>query len=111
MNTEAAFVLVLQFNVNAYAYAERMCMKVEYKVRRVTRYVVTRFHQSDCGSAGGSETKGEYANGEVAYQVAYALAAEEHKRLGYPEDDERIQYPKIPDEVSIPPQGVFIDSL
>lgn len=69
-------------------------MQVEYRVRPVTRYIVTRFHQCDDGT--GVETKGEYANAQVAYEVGYALAKEEHQRLGYPIGDERIQYPKSP---------------
>lgn len=67
-------------------------MKVEYKVRPVTRYIVTCYRE-DCKS-GSSETKGEFSNGDVAYQVAYALAKNEHNSLGYPPGDERIQYPK-----------------
>lgn len=67
-------------------------MQVEYRVRPVTRYIVTRYHSE--GSLSGCETKGEYDSPEVAYQVGYALAKEEHHRLGYPIGDERIQYPR-----------------
>jgi hypothetical protein len=80
-------------------------MKTEYKVRTVTRYVVTRYHEGD--GCVGSDTKGEFDNGQVAYQVAYALAKEEHQRLGYPPGDMRIIYPEIPDGVSVPPQGTY----
>lgn len=66
-------------------------MQVEYRVRPVTRYIVTRFHKTDNG--GGVETKGEFDSPVVAYEVGYALAKEEHQRLGYPVGDERIQYP------------------
>ena len=69
-------------------------MKVEYRVRPVTRYVVTRYHESESGRTGGVETKGEYDNADVAYQVAYALAKQEHETLGYPVGDERIIYPQ-----------------
>jgi hypothetical protein len=68
-------------------------MKVEYRVRPVTRYVVTRWHESDEGRTGGSESKGEYDSFEMAYEVAYALAKDEHDRLGYPPGDERVRYP------------------
>ena len=67
--------------------------KLEYRVRPVTRYVVTRFHQDETGGA-GVETKGEFGNEAVAYEVAYALCRDEHQRLGYPLADERIQYPE-----------------
>lgn len=68
-------------------------MKVEYKIRPVTRYVVTRYAVTDCGES-GSSVKGEYDNADVAYQVGYALAKEEHDRLRYPPGDERILYPQ-----------------
>jgi hypothetical protein len=67
-------------------------MKVEYKVRAVPRYVVTRFY--DDGQSAGSEVKGEFDNEEMAREVAYALCKDEHQRLGYLPGDMRIQYPK-----------------
>ena len=67
--------------------------KVEYRVREVTHYIVTRYHESASGATGGSEQKGEYNNPEIAHEVAYALCSEEHRRLGWPLDDDRIQYP------------------
>lgn len=69
-------------------------MEVEYKVRQVTRYVVTRFYRDDDCGTGGVETKGEYGNEDIAHEVAYALAKEEHARLGYDVGDERIKYPE-----------------
>ena len=68
-------------------------LKVEYRVREVTRYHVTRHYSSLDERTGGTEQKGEYDNPNIAYEVAYALAKEEHSRLGYPLDDERIKYP------------------
>lgn len=50
-------------------------MKIEYKVRPVTRYVVTRFH--DDGRNQGSELKGQFDNELTAYEVANALARHE----------------------------------
>jgi hypothetical protein len=83
-------------------------MKIEYKVRPVTRYVVTRFHQEEVPNStmvhGGSDTKGEFDNFDIAYAVAYALAKEEHDRLGWLPGDERIQYPGIPEGVEVPPK-------
>jgi hypothetical protein len=69
-------------------------MKIEYKVRPITRYVVTRYEQSDCGRVGNSTTKGEYDNANVAHEVAYALCSAEHEALGWDIADERIQYPR-----------------
>jgi hypothetical protein len=66
---------------------------IEYRVRPVTRYVVTRYHRD--GDGGGCEMLGEYDNGGVAYQVAYALCRQEHSRLGWPPGDTRINYPSV----------------
>lgn len=79
-------------------------MKVEYRVRAVTRYIVTRYYEESQGpdrGLCGSEFKGEFDSDRVAYEVGYALAKEEHQRLGYPIGDERIQYPEFP---STPPK-------
>ena len=70
-------------------------MKTEYKIRVVNRYIVTRYHEEDNGLASCS-TKGEYDNADMAYEVGYALAKEEHERLGYPIGDMRIIYPEHP---------------
>lgn len=72
-------------------------MLIEYRVRPVTRYVVTRFEtsgpsESGCGQA-GSSTRGQFENEEVAFEVAYALCKAEHDALGWAEDDSRISYP------------------
>ena len=70
---------------------------IQYKVRPVTRFIVTRFegfdHPDGRGCA-GSDTKGEFDNFDTAYQVGYALCRDEHQRLGWPLDDERIKYPE-----------------
>jgi len=76
--------------------------KIEYRVRPVTRYVVTRLHRSDDGRQGGVETKGEYDNESIAFEVGYALCRQEHNFLGFPLDDERIVYPQM---ASPPPGG------
>lgn len=66
--------------------------KIEYRVRPVTRFIVTRYEQ---GSEHGSiSERGEYGNAEVAYEVGYALCKAEHERLNFPPGDERIQYPE-----------------
>ena len=72
--------------------------KIEYRVRPVQRYVVTRYHeQADntgqvCGA--GCETRGEFTNEEQANSVAYALCKLEHIQQGWPPGDERILYPE-----------------
>lgn len=45
--------------------------KVEYRVREVTRYVVTRYYES--GKVRLSATRGEFENLDTAQRVAYAL--------------------------------------
>jgi hypothetical protein len=69
---------------------------IEYKVRPVTRYVVTRFEDygPESNKGGASETNGEFDNAQTAYAVAYALCRTEHEQLGWPVGDERIQYPR-----------------
>lgn len=74
--------------------------RIEYSVRPVTRYIVARFEseidEEDGRGSMGSEGRGEYDNEHVAYEVAYALAKADHDRMGWPLDDERIQYPEPP---------------
>lgn len=74
-------------------------MKVEYKVRPITRYVVTRYEENERGAA--CDQRGIYENGELAYQVAYALCKAEHDASGLPIDSEAFQYPEIPADVSV----------
>lgn len=74
---------------------------IEYRVRPVTRYVVTRFESEKVPpgvgtTAGVSRTLGEYENDDTAYQVGYALCRAEHEQLGYPLGDMRIIYPSRP---------------
>ena len=74
-----------------------MDTKIEYRVRPVTRFIVTRFEQQTNQEgdviAAASTQCGEYDNFDKAYEVGYALAAADHKRLGWPPGDERIAYP------------------
>ncbi len=75
---------------------------ISYRVRKVTRYLVTRHEQkladNGCGEVGSSTERGEYFNAEVAYQVACALCKAEHDAAGTPPGDEVFQYPRHPDE-------------
>lgn len=71
---------------------------VEYRVKEIKRYIVTRHerevHENGSESGGvASQLTGEYPNWDTAYAVAYALCKEEHGRLGYDPCDMRIQYP------------------
>jgi hypothetical protein len=74
-----------------------MDTKIEYRVRPVTRYVVTRYESSggseSCGSVVG---KGEYDNPDIAYEVGYALAKADQERLRLPPGDTRIMFPVHP---------------
>ncbi len=69
---------------------------IEYKVRPVTRYSITRFERG-ANDTGSSRVLGEHDIYDTAYQVAYALCRADHERLGYPFTDERIQYPRHQD--------------
>jgi len=64
---------------------------IEYSVRPVTRYFVTRY--SADGSTAGVETKGEYESHDVAHQVAYALCKAEHDAAGTGPGDVNFVYP------------------
>lgn len=74
---------------------------IQYQVRTVSRYIVTRYAYKSEGNCtepppGVSSTKGEYNNADVAFEVAYALCKAEHEALGYPPDDMRVMYPGHP---------------
>lgn len=71
-------------------------MLIEYRVKTVTRYIVTR-HVSE-QNGGSTEQRGEYHNAELAYNVAYALAKDEHERRGWKPGDLRMRYPKLQEE-------------
>jgi hypothetical protein len=75
---------------------------IEYRVRPVTRYVVTRYEQKS-GSASVTG-HGEFDNWDTAHPVAYALCKAEHDRLGWPIGDERIQYPSHDRPPTEPPE-------
>ncbi len=72
--------------------------KIEYRVRPVTRYIITRYEEGDGGRSCGSSCLGEHDSPEVAFEVGYALCKVEHDRLGWPPGDERITYPRRPGE-------------
>lgn len=47
------------------------------------------------------EELGRYTDAGVAYEVAYALCERECEELGYPPEDNRIQYPERPEESTV----------
>lgn len=61
-------------------------MVVQYQVRPITRYVVTRYEKQPPNEHGlcasGCSTRGEYDNANVAFEVAYALCKSEHDASG-----------------------------
>lgn len=62
-------------------------MTIEYRVRPVTRYLITRFEAKD-NTNGGSEGYGELENWELAITIAQRLAkAEEGAVYIYPDAD------------------------
>jgi hypothetical protein len=79
-------------------------MTVEYRVRPVTRYIVTRFHEEDSpkGKAFGCDQRGEFDNAVMAYSVAYALCKLEHDLSGEPLDSANFVYPVDPMQAGEP---------
>lgn len=79
----------------------RLGVNVQYRVREVKRFIVTRYEWHEVhgdggtgsGPSGSQQLTGEYPNWDTAYAVGHALCKAEHERLGYPIDDMRIQYP------------------
>lgn len=70
-------------------------MKIEYRIRAVERYIVTRFEEdTEFRNAGSRQIGGEHDNAEVAYQVAYALARKEQEDLGLPPGDMGVIFPE-----------------
>lgn len=87
---------------------EPTSLRVEYRVRPVTRHIVTRYaceapDGASTSPTGASSQHGEFDNYDTAYAVAYALASAEHQRLGYPLDDMRIIYPQAPEASAAAP--------
>lgn len=67
----------------------------EFRVRPVTRYIVTSYHEYEGGAktTSGGRAHGEFENADTAYQVAYALCRQKHEQLGYAPGDMRVKYP------------------
>lgn len=72
---------------------------IEYRVKPVTRFIVTRCsrEESPCrsmGTAGRVETRGEFDNAETAQAIAYALCKLEHDLSGEEPGSMNFIYPK-----------------
>jgi hypothetical protein len=78
--------------------------RVEYRVRPVTRFIVTCCEEWNLpeGSPNGQTPerrvveRGEFDNPDMAWEVGYALAKQRHELIGWPVGDDRIQYPQHP---------------
>lgn len=73
----------------------------EFKVRPVTRYIVTRYDgvKRANGTESGSSPRqlgNEFANADTAYEVAYALARQEAEHRHLPIDSMGVIYPRHP---------------
>lgn len=68
-------------------------VRVTYSVKPVTRYLVKRETASPGSTIERFEVMGEFSDETAAYEAARALCSAEHRSLGYPLDDPRIQYP------------------
>lgn len=68
--------------------------KIEYRVRPITRYIVTRYVAGDDMSPACSEVKGEYDSEQLAFEIGTALAKDEHRTRGWSLDDSRIVHPR-----------------
>lgn len=85
---------------------------IEYRVKPVVRYFVTRHETAEDGSGTLQNYGSEYANGETAYEVGYALAREEAQRLGLPVGSPDLIYPQQPIQYELKPNPVYgVDEL
>jgi hypothetical protein len=67
---------------------------IEYRVKRVERFIVTRYEESEGGHTGSVRQIGnEYDGFEVAYEVGYALARADQERLALPPGDMSVVFP------------------
>lgn len=65
-------------------------MPVEYRVRPVTRYIVTRYEDGV-----GSTQIGEYPSAETAHSVGHAMCDVERIKAGEPLDSPAFVYPGV----------------
>lgn len=70
---------------------------IEYRVRPVTRYIVTRYESGIIAYDGQvipsrTTSYGEFDNEGQAFEIAEAKAFKEREDLGWPPGDERMQF-------------------
>jgi hypothetical protein len=77
---------------------------IEYRVKRVERFIVTRHEMSADGNTGSATRQigNEYDSADTAFEVGYALARADAERLQLPPDSMEVIYPKHPREFSRP---------
>ncbi|MDR6818498.1 hypothetical protein J2X76_003675 [Neorhizobium sp. 2083] len=69
-------------------------MTIEFRVKRVERFIVTKYEQQNSGLIGSSRQIGkEFDNFDIAYEVAHALAKAEQERLGLAPGDTGVIFP------------------
>lgn len=90
-----------------------MTNQIEYRVRPVTRFIVTRYETepplAGVTSKGASTQHGEFDNEETAYAVGYALAKAESDRLGLSPGDMGVMFPPAPHRTTGRPSPLMID--
>lgn len=67
---------------------------IEYRVKRVERFIVTKFEDDATGGTVSCRQIGkEFDNFETAYEVGYALAKADKERLGLMPGDDGVIFP------------------
>jgi len=87
-------------NTEAQAAAPNDWGRVEYRIKPITRYVVTRYEEGPDGKSGSVTERGTYDNADIAWEVGYAMCKLDHERMGYPLDDMRVRYPVHPNDTT-----------
>ena len=73
---------------------------IEYRVREVPRFILTRFESTD--GNGVSKVVAEFANADEAREVGHALAFKEREALDWPPGDDRIRFPTAEPSFPLP---------
>jgi hypothetical protein len=67
---------------------------IEYRVKRVERFIVTKYEEDTSKTTGSVRQIGkEFDNFETAYEVGYALAKADKERLGLGPGDDGVIFP------------------
>lgn len=69
---------------------------IEYQVRPLIRYAVTRYEEE--GNCAGSSSFGVFDNYDAAHQSALAMAEKDRTDKGWEKGDERLAYAKYRSE-------------